>query len=143
MPLPEPIAPQTLQGLKSNAQLYETMSSQIAAHNQLLQALSPGNPVTAANFAGSQGVSISGVTGTFKRGSFVASIGTNPTPNPIIKLAFPASLFASQPYFTVLTNGGTGSLPFTWSDTVGGLTISLNGTPQPNTNYNFRYTVTE
>ena len=141
--LPKPIAPQTLAGLKSNSSVYETAKQQLDGHNALIISLSPGKVIGGSDFSLPQATNISSVTGTFKRGRFTVNFATNPPHDPAVMLNFPFGAFTTQPFATIVRNGGTGTLGFHYSENVNGLTIYIEGTPMQNSTYGFQFAVRE
>ena len=147
MTLPKKIAPQTLGGLQlSDPFNYETHRQVITAHNNLIEALGPGVDIKPSDFALSPGLgagaSITAVSGTFKRGRFTFSVGSSGfVANPTLTLAFPGGLFNSNPFAIVTRNGGTGVIPFTYVESVNGITISFVGTLAGGTTYIFQFAV--
>lgn len=145
--LPKKISPQTLNALQqSDPYNYETHTQVIAAHNNLIDALGPGAAIKPTDFTLSPGLgtgaSISAVSGTFKRGRFTLSVGSAGfIPDPTLTLIFPGGTFNSNPFAIVTRNGGTGTLPFTYVESVHGITISFQGTLVGGTNYIFQFAV--
>lgn len=146
MPLPKPIAVQTIAGLTQDPHNYESHKRTIEAVNQLIANLGPGGSVTPSDFVLSPGLGtgakITTVSGTFKRGAFVLQLGSaSLTANPTITLNFPRGLFTTP--FAVLTrNGGTGALGFSWTQSATSIIITLAGTGTGSQTYGFQYQVT-
>jgi hypothetical protein len=140
MPLPAPPTPQSLAALKSNTPVYETFTKIIEHQGLLIQALSPGELISAAAFSNSYGVNVSAVSGTFKRGRVTFRIADS-VQNPTMFMAFPAGLFTSDPFAQVTRNGGTGSLLYSYVESTGGIRISLAGTAVTGTTYTFNWAV--
>jgi hypothetical protein len=136
---------QTLNALQDNPQNFETHKRTIQAINALIQHLGPGDAIKPQNFSvGSgfgTGASISALSGTFKRGSFVVSAGTGGfLPNPSVTLNFPSGIFAT-PFAIVVRNGGNGALGFSYTQTGQALIITLTGTVTGGTKYGFQFDV--
>lgn len=142
MPLPSPPAPQTLAALTSNTPVYETVKKILQHQELLIQFLGPGELIGGSAFSGSHGVSVEGISGTFKRGRVTFKIGSG-AQNPTMFMAFPRGLFTSDPFAQVTRNGGTGTLGYTYVESTGGITISLQGAPVTGTTYTFNWSVQE
>ena len=147
MPVPKPINVQTIAGLVKDPHNYESHKSTILAHNQLVAYLSPGIPIAPTNFTLSPGLgtgaTIAAVSGTFKRGSFTVQLGSAAlTANPTITMSFPSGLF-TDPFAVVARNGGTGALPFTWTQSATSIIVTLTGTGTASTTYVFQFVVTD
>src|SRR5258708_13044881 len=98
MSMPRPISVQTIAGLRDNPLAYESHKRTISAVNDIIQHLGPGDAIKPQNFSVGSGFgigsSISALSGTFKRGSFVVSVGTGVfLPNPTVTLNFPNVIF--------------------------------------------------
>jgi len=147
MALPKPLSVQTINGLKSDAFVYEAHKQTIHAFNQLIGSLAPGTSTKPENFSLSAGLgtgaAITALTGTFKRGSFTVTIGSGPAANPYVAMNFPANLFSDVPFSLVARNGGTGNLSFTFASTVNQLKITFAGTPTAGHVYTLNYSVQE
>lgn len=145
MSLPRKISVQTLAGLKDNVHNYESHFRTIQAVNNLITSLGPGEAIKPQNFAlgtgFGTGASISALSGTFKRGSFLISIGSGGfTANPSVTLNFPAGTF-ENPFALVMRNGGNGVLPFTYTQSKAGIVITFQGTPSAGQAYGFQFDV--
>lgn len=139
------LANQPIAGLKRDPLNYEAHVSTVSKVNQIINNLNAGEPISPANFsvtnAGSN-PSITGTSGTFKRGKFTLTIGTAPSANPSVTLNFPSSLFDEVPFAQISRNGGTGTLGFTYAETKNSLTITLSGTPTAGQTFTFQFLVT-
>jgi len=144
---PKPLQNETINGLREQPQNYEAHRKTVAKVNEIVTALGPGTPLTAAGLTLSPGLGsdakILTFNGTVKRGTFTVQIGTSGvSSNPSVSLAFPSGAFDVSPFAQVTQNGGTGTLPFTWVESVTQLTITLSGLPTVGTTYIFKYLVT-
>ena len=137
----KPIAPQTLAGMKKDSASYETAKALIQANANVVDYLSPGDSVSAANFSLPTGASVFGVTGTFKRGTASVQFSTGVLPNPTVTLKFPSGLFNDKPFAQVVRNGGSGGLSFTYTESIQSLAITVQGTPVLNSTYVFQWAV--
>src|SRR5258708_578073 len=145
MSVPRPISVQTIAGLRDNQHNYESHKRTISAVNDIIQHLGPGDAIKPQNFSvGSgfgTGASISALSGTFKRGSFVVSVGTGAfVANPSVTLNFPSGIFAT-PLAIVVRNVGNGALGFSYTQTGQALIITLIGTVTGGTKYGFQFDV--
>lgn len=143
--LPSPIAVQTLNALRDNAQNYESHKRTIAAVNDIISSLGPGEALSASNLTLSGfGVqaSVSGVSGSYKRGRFTVTVGSGGVQtNPSVSLAFPTNSFSSAPFAQVVQNGGTGTVQFSYTESASQLKITLSGTPKPSSTYTFQFSI--
>jgi len=148
MALPNPKLLSQVEALKDNPRLYEVVTQTLAAHNELVKALGPGDALQQGNFILSAGLGatavISGIVGTFKRGRFTLTCqGGGLALNPTLVLNFPLNLWRSPPVAWVVRNGGTGTLGHTWLESIGNLTVTLGGTPTAGHVYTFSFGVVE
>jgi hypothetical protein len=145
MPLPNPLSVQTLISLKDDPAVYEAHKKTIKGHNDLIASLGPGVAISPANFlmAGmGTGASLSGVTGTFKRGFVTVNVGTAAIAvNPTLTLRFPKGTFTAQPFAQIVQNGGTGALKFSYTQSILTVVITLIGTPTASTTYTFQFAI--
>lgn len=145
MSLPNKISVQTLAGVKDNPYNYESHFRTIQAVNNLIASLGPGTAIKPQNFTVSPGFGtnavISAVSGTFKRGSFTVTAGSAGfAANPSVFLNFPSGTF-TNPFAIVVRNGGTGSLPFTYTQSKTGVAITFQGTPTAGQTFGFQFDV--
>jgi len=145
MSLPKPINVQTIAGLTQDPHVYESHKRTIQAVNDIISSLGPGEAIKPQNFSlGSgfgTGAAINTLNGTFKRGSFVISIGAGGfLPSPSVILNFPSGMFTT-PFAIVVRNGGNGTLGFSYTATKSALTLILQGIPTAGTAYGFQFDV--
>ncbi len=143
MALPKTIRPQTLNALSKEH--YETAKTIIDSHNDLINALGPGASISPSSFTMSPGLgtgaTVTGTSGSVKRGKFMLTIGVAPVANPTIMLNLPRGQFSGVPFATVVKNGGTGTLPITYLEGPSGVTITILGTPTAGHTYMFNHLV--
>jgi len=147
MALPNPISITAIAGLKENPLNYESHRKMVQEHNQLISALGPGTAVRPLDFSITgfgTGATISSVDGTFKRGKLTVTCGTaGISANPKIVLTFPSGLYNSAPFAQVVRNGGTGTIGFTYTESVNNLTINMVGTPGASQTFTLQWAVRE
>jgi hypothetical protein len=105
----------------------------------------PGPSISPSNFVLSPGLgsgaSVTGTSGSVKRGKLTLKIGTTPAANPNLILNIPKGVFTGQLYATFVQSGGTGTLPISYSETSSNVTVTFTGTPTANSTYIFTFTV--
>jgi hypothetical protein len=140
MPLPKPINPLTLNGMKKDQSSYETAKSIVAAHNTLIASLGPGPTINSSHFIPSKDVTVTQASGSLKRGNLSATIGSAPGPTSTIHLPFPPGTFSATPFAQITRNGGTGGSNYSYQETANGVTITI-ATPITGETYGFNYAV--
>jgi len=142
-----PISVQTLNALKGDPQNYESQKLTIEAVNRVISALAPGAKLSAANIGNSgfgAQVQVSAISGSYKRGKFTITVGSGGiTADPSITVNFPSGTFSGVPFAQVVRNGGTGTVGFSYTESVNALTITLAGTPKAAETYTFQFSIGE
>ncbi len=135
--------------MKKDRYAYETAKRMLDSHNLLIESLGPGNFVNQGSFAlsASWGATASlsvQVGSTFKRGKItVTANGAGIAANPTVTLKFPGGLWKSTPFTSVVRNGGTGTIGFSYGETTQALTITMSGTPVAGQTFTWNYAVRE
>lgn len=146
MPLPKLLSNQALGGLrvKDGDLNYESHRQLTDYVNQVVTAIGPGTLITPASFSMmGMGVNptITGTSGTYTRGRFTLTIGATPASNGTVTLTFPRGTFNETPFATVVRNGGTGTIGFTYSESTAALVITLSGLPVVTQTFVFQFAV--
>lgn len=144
MPLPPKLSLQTIARMSGDRPSYEAHKGTIEAHNDLINALGPGDTISPSSFSLSPsmgtGAKILSTSGTVKRGSVTFQVGTaSISANPTLTLFFPKGVFTSAPFAQVVQNGGSGALAFTYAESMNSMVVSLAGTPTASTTYTLQF----
>lgn len=140
--LPNAIRPLSLNAL--DGPHYETSRQIIDAHNQLLKSLAPGPVISPSSFGLSNGLgqnaNIGATSGALTRGKFTLTIGSSGvTVNPTFTINIPKGTFSGAPIAQVTQSGGTGTLPISYVESTGAVTVTLIGTPTASDTYIFNF----
>lgn len=144
MPLPPKLTVQTLSRMVGDSASYEAHRLTIQAHNDLITSLGPGDSLSPASFALSAamgtGAKIISTSGTAKRGAVTFQVGTAAiAANPTITLFFAKGTFTATPFAQVTRNGGSGALPFTYTESMLSMVVTLAGTPTASETYTLQF----
>lgn len=145
--IPRKLSFEEANALKKSPENFEAHRRTTDRVNLIIDAISPGEALKQGSFALGVGLgttaAISGISGTFKRGRFTLTINGAglAAATATITLNFPTGMFEATPFATVVKNGGTGALSFTWVESKTKLVITLGGLPVAGTTYILQYAV--
>lgn len=142
MKTPKPVSIQTVNALKKDPQVYESHKSLIDAHNQLVQFVGVGTPVStshvAANSLGAKPAF--SASGTVNRGKMSVTVGSGASNNGEVRLNFPPGTWDGAPSAIVTQNGGNGTSKFNWTENESHLSVQI-ANPVEGETYVFQYQI--